>query len=79
MSYTVHAVVSRSFDRINGFKPWRKHEVVKGPYKRLKFAKKVRAQLNKDRAIFDCGDGFKDYGPTFSKTWISASPTKEVE
>lgn len=69
--YVVKHLASRSFDRINfPGQPWRKFVWQDGPFKRKKFALKRQAESRKDRAIFDCGDGFKDYGPTYTRVWV---------
>lgn len=48
------------------------HEIIRGPFKRIKYAKKIASQFRKDRAIFDFmdGNGYTDVGPWFDKKTI---------
>lgn len=66
--YIVKGLVSPSFDRVNfPGKGWRKRVIQRGPYKRLKTAKKHRAVWKNDRITSWRG---VDLGPGFTRVWI---------
>lgn len=71
----VIATTSKTFQRVNNVPPV---TLTWGPYKYAKAARKKATAVHKDRAVFDCGQGFKDYGPTFSRSSVQIIEVKEL-
>ena len=78
MKYYVEAYRTRSLCKTYDVMELYEAPMMFGPWKRLKTAKRKRAELNKDRVVcMKLGDDqYKDYGPFFRKVRIVEVPSE---
>lgn len=75
MKYAVYALRSRTLCRVFPMQELFDKPIFVGSYKRLKTAKRKRAEWNKGRVItIDPGGRITDHGPSMRKVWIEEIP-----